>query len=48
MVVFDIQRYQALFKQMGYDDDSGAMLLLRTQLLKEVKSALEEKDWTKK
>ncbi len=48
MVVFDIQRYQALFKQMGYDDDSGAMLLLRTQLLKEVKTALEEKDWTKK
>ncbi len=46
MVGFDLARYQHLFKQMGYADDSGAALLLRTQLLKAVKDELEKKKWT--
>lgn len=31
---------------MGYADDNGAALLLRTQLLKAVKAELEKKNWT--
>ena len=48
MVVFDLERYQQLFKDMGYGDDSGAALLLRTQLLRQVKVELEKKKWTQK
>jgi len=38
---FDNSRYRELFTQMGYDDDTGMSLLLRTQLLHEVKWQLE-------
>jgi len=46
MVAFDLAQYQQLFKQMGYADDYGAPLLLRTQLLKAVKAEIQKKNWT--
>jgi predicted XRE-type DNA-binding protein len=46
MVGFDLAQYQQLFRQMGYADDNGATLLLRTQLLKAVKTELQTKNWT--
>lgn len=46
MVGFDLAQYKEIFKQMGYADDNGAALLLRTQLLKAVKTELEKKNWT--
>lgn len=46
MVAFDLAQYQQIFRQMGYADDNGAALLLRTQLLKAVKAELEKKNWT--
>lgn len=46
MAGFDLAQYQQIFKEMGYADDNGAALLLRTQLLKAVKTELEKKNWT--
>ena len=46
MVGFDLAQYKEIFKQMGYADDNGAALLLRTQLLKAVKTELQKKNWT--
>lgn len=46
MVAFDLAQYQQLFKQMGYADDYGAALLLRTQLLKAIKAEIQKKNWT--
>ena len=48
MAVFDTQRYRQLFRQMGYDDDNGSALLLRTQLLRILKDELERRNWTQK
>jgi predicted XRE-type DNA-binding protein len=48
MAVFDLQRYQQLFQELGYADDNGAALLLRTQLLREVKVELEKRKWSQK
>jgi predicted XRE-type DNA-binding protein len=48
MVVFDLDRYQQLFKELGYGDDNGAALLLRTQLLRAVKVELEKRKWSQK
>lgn len=42
----DIQSYQRVFEQMGYSNEEGAFLLLRTQLLKEVKEEILKKGWT--
>jgi predicted XRE-type DNA-binding protein len=46
MAVFDLARYQQIFEQLGYADDDGAALLLRTHLLKAVKTELMTKNWT--
>lgn len=48
MVVFDIQHHQKLFSQMGYGNEDGAALLLRTQLLRAVKEELEQRQWTQR
>jgi predicted XRE-type DNA-binding protein len=48
MVVFDLKRYRQLFNQMGYADDNGEALLIRTQLLHRVKAELEKKNWSQK
>ena len=46
MVAFDLAQYQEIFKQLGYADDNGAALLLRTQLLKAVKDELQKRKWS--
>lgn len=48
MAVFDLDCYQQLFNDLGYGDDNGAALLLRTQLLRAVKVELEKKNWSQK
>ena len=45
-VKVDVQAYQHVFEQMGYTDEEGAYLLLRTQLLKEVKEEILKRKWT--
>lgn len=47
-MVSDLTRYRQVFQQMGYTDDSGEALLLRTQLLHKVKAELEKKNWSQK
>lgn len=48
MVVIDINKHKEIFKQLGYEDDEGAALLIRTLLLKTLKSELEQKGWSQK
>jgi predicted XRE-type DNA-binding protein len=48
VVVIDVNRHKAIFKQLGYDNDEGAALLQRTLLLKTLKSELEKKGWSQK
>ena len=46
MVGYDLAQYKQIFAQMGYADETGAALLLRTQLLKAVKTELIKKNWS--
>ncbi|MBX9691953.1 MAG: helix-turn-helix domain-containing protein [Cyanobacteria bacterium] len=48
VVVFDIDKHKELFRLLGYDNDDGATLFLRTQLLKTLKEELEKMGCTKK
>jgi predicted XRE-type DNA-binding protein len=48
MAGFDLAYYQQVFKKMGYADDNGAALLLRTQLLTALKAEIQKKKLTKK
>lgn len=43
---FDKNLYSQVFRQQGYTDEDGATLLLRTQLLIEIKNHLEKSNWT--
>lgn len=42
----DIQAYQRVFEEMGYSNEEGALLLIRTQLLKTLKDEIEKKKWS--
>lgn len=48
VAVYDIRKDRELFKKLGYDNESGAALLLRTQLLKTLINELEKKKWSHK
>lgn len=41
-----LQHYRAVFKQMGYSNEEGAYLLLRTQLMKEIQQEIEKRQWS--
>lgn len=43
---FDKNLYSQVFRQQGYADEDGATLLLRTQLLIEIKNHIEKNNWT--
>ena len=45
MGVLSPSHYKNLFEDVGFGDEHGAALLLRTQLLKAVKRELEAKNW---
>lgn len=48
MAIYDISKDREIFKKHGFDNDKGAALLLRTQLLKTLKFELEKKNWSQK
>ncbi len=48
MAIVKQEYYQDIFKNMGYANDEGAALLLRTGLLTALKSEIEMKKLTKK
>lgn len=41
-----LQHYRAVFEQMGYSNEEGAYLLLRTQLMKEIQQEIEKRQWS--
>ncbi len=40
-----LQAYKRVFKNLGFDSEKSAPLLLRTQLLLELKNQLEQRQW---
>lgn len=42
----DVEAYRRVFQQMGYTNEEGTCLLLRTQLIREVKEEILKRKWT--
>lgn len=42
----DVEAYRRVFEQMGYTNEEGFCLLLRTQLIREVKEEILKRKWT--
>ena len=41
-----IEKYKKVFQSLGYDTERSAALILRTQLLLELKNQLEQHNWS--
>lgn len=48
MAIYDISRDREIVKKHGFDDDKGAIILLRIQLLKTLIFELDKKNWSQK
>jgi len=48
LISFDREKHKHLFQSMGYDDELGATLLLRIQLIKMLKTELENSEFSRK
>lgn len=42
----DVEAYRRVFEQMGYTNEEGSCLLLRTQLIRELKEEILKRKWT--
>jgi predicted XRE-type DNA-binding protein len=44
----DLGAYRTVFEQMGYEEEDGTTLLMRLQLIKQIKEVIETKKWSQR
>ncbi len=44
----DLGAYRTVFEQMGYEEEDGTTLLMRLQLIKQIKEVIETNKWSQR